>query len=286
MATFENTVRWTSSGLEAVHVAFRNSAGWCAGYANLTPANTNTGSGMRRIEGAELFGYALPEPTAEPIPGDNDVYDSFMYPSTEPLRVSFEAGGSDLTFQNDAEGLTAYSEGIYNFAPHGPALGNPKLALFLLTYLAHGKDAANLDQPGFETEIILSTRVTALGRDERRHQQNARTRYGVIINNSPYTAWGKTILSAHGTRYLKSQSLVTQYRMMLHTWIADGTATETTALDYTPPVSTVSEFKAWNGATGAALTISSVNLTTKKVTLSAAPAAGVPVVILYPVTSF
>jgi hypothetical protein len=286
MATLENVVRWTSSGLDAVHVAQRSSAGWISGYAGLTTSNTNQGSGMRRIEGAELFGYALQEPNALPILGDNAVYDTFMYPSADALRVFFEAGGSDLTFMQDTDGLTSYAEGIYNIAPHGSALTNPRSFVFLLTYLAHGKDANNIDQPGFETEIIISTRVTALGRDERRHQQNAKTRYGVTINNAAKLPWGKTTSATFGTTYVKSISLVTQYRMMLHTWIADGTATTTTALDYTPAVSTAADFKAWNANTGAALTISSVNTSAKTVTLASAPASGVPVVILYPVQSF
>lgn len=71
---------------------------------------------------------------------------------------------------------------------------------------------------------------------------------------------------------------------MFHVWIADNSAVETTALDYTP--TTAAQTKAWNGTTGGALTVSSINTGTKKVTLSAAPASGVPVVIMYQTASF
>lgn len=286
MAALDNTVRWTSAGLEAVHVAYRNASGWIAGFSNLTVTNTNTGSGMRRLEGAELFPGVVSEPDTKPIPGDDAVYDSFEFASPNPQSGILEAGGKDFTLENAFEGMTAYSEGIYNILGRGDTLANPGTFIFLLTRQAHGKDSTSLDQPGFETEIVLSTRVRALSDEVRRHQEVGKMRYNVTMNNSRLLPWGESTTTAMGVASRRSIVIVSLYRLMLHVWVADGTATTTSAFDYTPAISTAAYTKAWNGLTGADLTVTSVSTANKTVTLSGAPTSGVPVVILYPVLSF
>lgn len=67
----------------------------------------------------------------------------------------------------------------------------------------------------------------------------------------------------------------------MHTFIGDGSKSGF-FLNYTPSSDqTGYAIKAWNANTGAAVTISSVDVGSKKVTLSAIPAAGVPIVVLY-----
>lgn len=71
------------------------------------------------------------------------------------------------------------------------------------------------------------------------------------------------------------------YPLTMHTFLGDG-ATSSFYLNYTPASdATGYAIKAWNANTGVAVTLSSVVPGTKRVTLSSAPAAGVPIVVLY-----
>lgn len=280
MANMENQVKWTAAGLDAIHVAYRNAA-IMAGYSNLNAASTpNTGSGMRKLVGAQTAPFGIPDTVDKVILGDDLAIDTFSFAPTDPLKGILELGMDDNTFNKDAEGVNVKAVGIYNFYGRGDSIVNPGNFMFLLTRQAHGDDGTS----GWENELVVNTRVKPLHSESRAHQLEGSFRHSVNFNQANKTPWGETMLAAFGTGYRRSITWASLYRSMLHVWIADGAAVVTTALDYTPI--DAASTKAFNGATGAALTVSSVNTSTKIVTLSAAPATGVPVVILYQTGSF
>lgn len=284
MANFDNQVLWTAAGLDAIHVAKMRSSLF-AGYSGLSAASTpNTGSGMRRLLGAQTAPFALPANVKKAIPGDDTIVDTFTFGSAEPSSGVLLLGIRDNDFDVAAEGTTANTVGIYDFYGTGDTIANPEVWMFLLTKQAHSKDSGSTDAAGWVNELWLSCKVQPLGEEQWAHQAENNFRYDTTFNQATKTPWGVSTTTAFGTAYRRAIRWGSLYRSMLHVWIADNSAVETTALDYTPI--DAASTKAWNGTTGAALTVSSVNTSTKKPTLSAAPASGVPVVMLYQTASF
>lgn len=281
MAAFDNSSLWTAAGLDAIHVAYRNTNGYMAGFSNLSSTSTpNTGSGMRRLKAAQTVPFSLPETQNKPILGDDTVFDSFMFGASDVLGGILEVGQDDNVFNVAADGTVSKAVGIYTFYGSGDTIVNPGTFMFLLTRQAHESGIS-----GWENELYMNCRVKALGSDQKAHQAEGKFRYSVNFNNSDKMPWTETISAAFSAVYRRSMKWASLYRSMLHIWIADGSAAVTTALDYTPV--DAASTKAFNASTGAALTVSSVNMGAKTVTLSAAPTpSGTPIIVLYQTPSF
>lgn len=281
MAAFDNASLWDAAGLDAIHVAYRNTLGYMAGFGNLNAASThNTGSGMRRLLMAQSAPLAIPEPVEKPINGDDINYDTFFFGSADPQSGLLEVGQDDNAFSIAADGTTAKAVGIYSFYGQGDSIANPGNFMFLLTRQAH----ENAQSAGFENELFLNCRVKALGSDNRQFQTEAKFRYKVSFNQSAKLPWAEAISSAMGVSYRRSIKWASLYRCMFHIWIADGSASTTTAFDYAPV--DAASTKAWRADTGAALTVNSVSVGGKTATLSAAPPDTTPVILLYQTLSF
>lgn len=284
MAAFDNAVKWTAAGLDAVHCARRMGTGLIGGYAGLSAASTPlTGSGMRRLLGAQTAPFGLAENPVKPILGDDIVIDDFMFGMADVQRGILVLGAEDNTFNIDAAGTTKKTVGVYDFYGSGDSIANPTAWMFLLTRQAHGKDSGNDGEQGWENELVLSAGVQPLRGETKAHQAEGSFRQSVTMRQATKTPWGELISAAFGTQYRKSIVWGSLKRCMFHIWIADGTA-DSFVVDYEPDVAATT--KAWNGTTGAALTVSSVTPATKTIALSAAPASGVPVISLYQTPTF
>jgi len=274
-----NEVKWTAGGLDGVHVGCRGASGFMAGFSNLTAASVGLGSGMRKIP-AKTAPLPIPPPVVKPVLADDGVLDNFTYASADPNQGILEVSTFDKTIENAVEGKTSVAVGIYTFSGRGGAIGNPQKMMVLLTRQAHSLDSGSA-VAGFENELVLDVSMKPFGDESKAHQGDANNRIQCTFNDAPLTFWGALMSGGSVFSIAKQMSVVwfSQYRSMLHLFVGDGSLAETTALDYTPV--DAASTKAWNFATGAALTVSSVNTTTKTVTLSAAPASGVLVAILY-----
>lgn len=284
MADFDNAVKWTAGGLDAIHVAQRMGTGLFGGYAGLTAASTpGTGSGMRKLLGAQTAPFGTSETPVKPILGDDIVIDSFQFGLADVSRAMLILGANDGTFDNDAAGVSKKTVGVYDFYGQGDSIANPKSWMFLLTRQAHGKDSGNDGIAGWENELVLATQVQPLKSESKAHQAEGSFRQSVLFNQATKTYWGETCQSAFGTVYRKSIIWASRLRCMIHVFIGDGTE-DTFVMDYTPDV--VATTKAWNGTTAGALTVSTVTPSTKEVVLSAAPGSGVPIIFLYQTPAF
>ena len=281
MAAWDNASKWTRIGLDAVHVAYRNSStGHFAGFSNLSTSSTpNTGSGARHLYAAQVTPTTIPAKVVKTIQGDDKAYESFLFASAEAASGQLEFGQTDMVFSAAAEGTSGFTAGVYTLYGSGDSIANPGGFMFIITRTAKENGVG-----GFETEVIMSTRVDPIGDEDRSFQKEGKDRYTITYADSLYTPWGATSTAAWGVSARKSVLFGSLYRAMFHIWVADGSASTTTALDYTPISATTT--KAYNGTTGAALTVSSVNTGVKTVTLSAAPASGVPVIVWYQTASF
>lgn len=282
--TIHNSTKWTRGGLDAIHVSYVGSGGFLAGWSNLTAASTNTGSGMRRLSAAQTAPFGIKEPVVKNILGDNGVFDTFTWASTDTNQGILEVGANDETFGLGTDGLTAKTVGIYTFYPTGGSVANPGTFAFLLTRDAHGQDSATAGSSGWENELIFYTKVKDLGDEDRAHQKEGKSRYLVTFNEARYLPFGTTSTTEFSVYSRQSMIWPSDKRSMCHCWVADGTATATTALDYTPDTATTT--KAWDFTAGTALTVSSINTSTKVVTLSAAPTSGHIIFIIYQTASF
>ncbi len=283
MAGLDNGVLWTAAGLDAIHTAYRGAGGYMAGFANLGSTSTpNTGSGMRRLVGAQTMPYAIPEAVTKAILGDDSQIDTFQFGNADVQKGILETGVNDGAFDMAADGISKLTVGIYDFFGLGDTIGNPALFMFLLTRQAHLSPDGT---PGWENEMVLSSRVKAIGDEARGHQKEGKARWDCAFNNSNVTPWKQTNQAAFGIPMRRSIRFTSTYRSMFHIWISDGVATTTTPLDYAPV--DAPSTKAWQIDTAAPVTVSSVSVGGKTVTFSAVVTpTGTPVVILYQTPSF
>lgn len=281
-----NDVKWTAAGLDAIHAGYRGSGGNMAGFSNLTAASVGLLSGMRRLKAAKTAPVPIAAPVIKPILGDDGVYDSYLFASADPNQGVLELSQFDVAFENAVQGTTsATAVGDYTWAGRGGSIGNPANMMYLLTRQAHSFDSGS-GVAGFENELVLNAQTTPLYDESKAHQQEGNNRYQITFNEVSKTFRGTTMSAAAVYSIERRQSEVwfSQYRSMIALFVGDGALTETPALDYAPVSAATT--KAFLFSTGAALTVSSVNTTTKTVTLSAAPASGALVVIVYQVLTF
>lgn len=270
--------------MDAVHVSYRGSGGYLAGIANLASTATNTGSGMRRLTGAQTAPFGMKDPVVKNILGDDGVLDTFTFASADANQGTLELGAHDGTFDLAAEGVTAKTVGVYTYYPRGGSIANPGTFMFLLTRQSHGLDSVTLGSSGWENELVFYTKVKTIGDEDRAHQKEGKARHLVTFNETTVLPFGTTSTVDFGVYSRQSMVFSTDKRAMFHCWVADGIAAETTALDYTPDTATTT--KAFNFTLGTALTVSSINTGTKKVTLSAVPLVNNIILIQYQTASF
>lgn len=264
-----NITEWTAAGFDSAHVAYRNSSGFFVGYANLTAANADTVSGMRKLRGAFAAPYAIPEPNRVGVLGDNTRLSTFEFASSDETAFIYESGVADLVFEGAAQGSAVKTEGEWDFGIRGASTFTRGNFIWLLTRDAQNQESGS-GSPGFENLLLMNTLVTPIGDDTFSHQAEGGSRYSVTINRaSTNPRTGDTIALDFTLSDATSLHWFSQYRTMLDCWIADGVEDDFEA-SYVP-ISTAKS-KAWNLTTNTALTVSTVNTTTRNVALSAAPA--------------
>lgn len=280
-----NATKFTVAGADALHVAYRNNTGHFAGAANLGTASTpNTGSGARKLIGVQTFPAQILEPNNVAIPGDDGKVDTFQFENADVNQAIIELGVEDAAAADMFEGTTVLAVGDWNIYGRGGSIVNPGNFMFILTRQGHAYDSGSPATSGFVTEVWLNAQIKPLASDGRQGQTEGKSRLNATFNDSNVTPWVQTMVAAFTATKRTFIVLHSLARMAFHIWIADGAAAVTTALDYTPI--TAARTKAWNGTTGAALTVSSINTSTKLVTLSAVPLTGVPVILAYETAAF
>lgn len=279
----ENVINWQAAGLDAIHVAYRGSSGYMAGWANLAAADEGEGSGMRRLWLAQTIPMPLPEPIRRTNFGDNTRGKTFTFENPELNNALLQLGTFDIDAENAFEGTTAYELGDWTFRGRGGNKGNPGSFMLLVTREADSDDTGN-EGPGFENQIVFNNEIAALGQEQKAHQELGPNRYSITPDYSSVLPWGVAMSTAFGTSRRLDTTWFSQKRAMMYVFVGDGTVDDI-VVDYVP-VSDVAKIKAFNALTGAALTVSAVTPGTKTITLSAAPTAGVVVVLIYECESF
>jgi len=278
-----NITEWAAAGLAAIHVSKRGSGGYLAGFGGLTVANTDTASGMRRLRGAQVAPFAIPEPDKIPIDGDNSRITTFQFGSNADNAFVIEMGITDTTFEAAAQGSTVYTLGDWDMSARGPSNPNPVDMIFLLTRNAESQEVASQGDAGWENLLLPSTNVMPLGDDRFASREEGGSRYSVIADPALVTPWGATMLATFGLSDGISATWFSENPCVMHCWVSDGTEDDF-EVDYTPV--SVAKTKVFDYTASAALTVSGINAGTKNVALSAPPATGHVCVCIYECTGF
>lgn len=278
-----NISQFVAQGLDAVHVAFRNSSGWISGFADLAVTATNTGSGMRRMWGSLSAPIALPQREARPVRGDNGVIAQFLRDPGNPNAYLLELSVLDLDIEAALQGSTVYTLGEWDFGLMGMSQPTDRDTVLLLQRRAQSYEQASLNAPGWQNLIVLSNRLNGIDDDQFADDEVGGTRYNGVANRVNKVPWGAGLNSPFGKSDGITMKNFSDNPLMLHTWISDGTLTAI-VVDYTPI--SVAKTKAFNAITGAALTVNAVTPGTKTVTLSASVTAQTPVVVVYEHTGY
>lgn len=278
-----NTIKFTAAGLDAIHAAYRGSSGYMAGWSNLTSASTaGTGSGMRRLIGAQDFPIAPQDTNSVVVNGDDGIMGTFLFESTNAITGTMSLGVKDITFSAAVRGETNLAVGEWTATFEDGAPTSQPALMYLVTRRALDEDSGTTGVARFQNTLWMNVATVDLG-SAYSHQAAAKYDYKLTCNKSDYTPFGTTVASSSGSTYKASMTWVSTNRTMFHCWVSDGTATAIT-VDYTP-VSTAKS-KAYKISDGSALTVSSVNTSAKTITLSASPPSGTVVVVWYECSAF
>jgi hypothetical protein len=270
-----NITQWAAGGLSAIQVGARGPNGYFTGFANLTTADEGETSGMHRIRGS--VSAASPTSGINRIRnrGENGWVATRLFQSEPPdFTLGFEA--QDLDAEVALSGGQLYTLGELTMILRGQSLPDLQDTVTLLTREATSLEAAATGE-GYANLLILSSKYRGVPGNSEWQAVNAFELQGTAdpVLLSP---WGAALEAAFGKSDGTTIEFFSTYPVTLDCFIGDNTIDDI-PLTYTP-ISTA-KTHAFRQDTGAALTVSAVNTPADTVTVSAAPSAGLPVLILY-----
>jgi hypothetical protein len=270
--------RNTFAGLDGLYVSFLNSAGLMSGFSNISA--TPSASGLRKIKAAQKLPSALQTPNKKYIKGDDSIHDTFQFAADTLPTGTVEVGETDLTLDAAAQSSTNWTLGNWQQAIYG--ISNPSFAnMMLLSHQqSHSQDLANPGQAGFMNILYPNTQLLPMGEDDPAYQQEGKNQYSVSFLPFLVHPTGSSLTTNFGVTDGLKIKWWSRYRTMFYAAIMAGSVA-TITLDNTP-VDTAS-IKAFQTSAGVTtqLTVSSVNTSTRVVTLSTSPTAGDLVVVIY-----
>lgn len=269
----------TFAGLDGIYTGFVNSNGLFIGFAKVDAAGES--SGLRRIKAAQTLPSALSQPQRKFIPGDDTIYDQFIFGPNELPGGDLEVGATDLALDAAAQGSTVWTLGNWDMGIYGislPTFGN---LLILGHQQAHNKDAGGSGS-GFKNMLYPTAQLLPLGGDNPAHQAEGKNRYTATF--SPFTKFPMGQL-LDSTNFTVVDGIRVEWYSTYRCWLfakqfAGGDAN--IVLDKTPiDAASTKVGLTTSGGSFSLATISSVTPGTKTVVLSAAPAADTIGVVLY-----
>lgn len=271
--------RNTFAGLDGVYTSFINSSGLMNGFSNISA--TAAASGMRKIKAAQTLPSALPAPNRKYIKGDDRPVDQFLFTADTLPGGNLEFGETDLTLDAAAQNSTNWTLGNWQQAIYG--ISSPSFAnmMLLAHQQSHSQDLANPGQAGFMNLLWPSVQLLPLGEDNPNYQGEGKSIYGATFLPFLVHPTGSVLSTNFGVTDGIRIKWWSKYRTLFYCRIGDGTWT-TMTLDNKPvDVASTQVFGTTTGGTLSTKTVSSVVPSTRIVTLSAAPASGEVVVVMY-----
>lgn len=260
--------RWASQGLHSIQVSGVGDEGFIAGFGNLTAADTGDSSAARLLIGGVSAPAPLPPSNRVQNRGRDGYIASRLFVGAQnDLNYGFEDFDGDLSaFLNKDTILTV---GEWDIIPEGGQIDFQNTA-WLVARHATSKDPDTDGMEGYENSLSLSVS----GRVAPGNMEwQAVGSFNVEATASPVqkVPSGETALAKHGKQTIYAWRWFSEYPCAMTCFVADGTEDEIT-VGFTPI--TTAKSKVWDFTTGTQLTVSSVNTSTDKLVLSAAPTTG------------
>lgn len=270
--------RNTFAGLDGLYVSFLNSAGLMSGFSNIS--STPSASGLRKMRAVQKLPSALQTPNKKYIKGDDGIQDTFQFAADTLPTGTIELGETDLSLDAAAQSSTNWTLGNWQQAIYG--ISNPSFTnMMLLSHQqSHSQDTANPGQAGFLNILYPNTQLLPMGEDDPAYQQEGKNQYSVSFLPFLIHPLGAALTANFAVTDGIKIKWWSRYRTMFYAAIMPG-ATATITLDNTPvDAASIKAFGNLSG-TNTQLTVSSVNTSTRVVTLSANVTIDTLVVVMY-----
>lgn len=182
------------AGFDSLQWSYRSTTGYMTGIANLTAANTDTGSNMGRVKGTLNANITLPQPTAVNILGDDTRLSVYQFDSAEPIVFEMELSVHDFAFLTGTHSVDAVTEQAEVMLPFGLTGATYNGLILLFTSKAKSMDTATLNSAGYSHVLLFNCEVVDLGAPFA-HQTGNNRRFRVTANTSTYLPDGRTVAS-------------------------------------------------------------------------------------------
>ena len=273
-----NIGQWSPAGLAALQIGARGSTGYFAGYGNLVAADEGEASAMRRVRGAITAANPVPDITRVRNRGDDGYVATHLF-EAEPPEFALEFESFDIETESFLTGSDVAAIGEWDIAGRGQGIPILQDTIVLAARQAESEEAGQTGN-GYDNLLILSSKFRPTPGDFAWQAVGTQVLNGAA-DRTTLLPWGATITSLIGQSDAMTLEWFSEYPCTMVCFIGDGT---TVAIPTTYSPITVAKTKFWNFATGAALTVSSVNAGAQTATVSAAPAAGAIIVGLLEVS--
>lgn len=269
-----NINSFAGTGLHSAQVGGLMTNGAQAGFGNLTLASVGLASNMRLLNGVVAAPSPLPQSTHVRNRGeDSYISDQIFDAAPNNFNIGFEAYDGVLSGFLNKE--TVVTLGEWNlFGEGGPV--DFQNASWLFSRRATSQDVGTTES-GYENLLVLSSggRLEPGNMDWQAIGSILAVALAQPVTVTPF---GTTVLSQFGKASIYTMRWFSDFPCSICAFVGNAVIVAI-PLGFTPV--TAAKTKAYNFLTGAALTVSSISTGAKTATLSAAPASGVPVVVVY-----
>lgn len=271
----------TGAGFDSVQFSRRSSAGYATGRAGLTSANTTVYSEAYRLIGANASEITLGEPVVVTNKGDDQPIAQFQFNPTTLPSFGLTTVSQDFTFNNMVSSLSNKTLGgatINAGTPNGIDLNQ---VITLYTRQAQSLESATSGDAQYEHFLFLNSQVRKVGNPLSFQSEGSYT-HTVTASNAKRTAWGETLPTAFtGLAQTPLLYMTSQYRMTFGAFVGDNADVAFDVLQTPVGASNAWAFKESASGSNSFSSATISDITSKTVTLSAAPASGAFVIIFY-----
>lgn len=279
--------RVIASGSKYNQIFFYDSNGRLTGSTTSAPSTGATGSPAYHIKGWKTGSPTINEPDTEVITGDDTKLGEFTYDSIDARQFTVDVAIRDLTLLSRVIGVNLETLGEIRMSAMDTIDADIVNVGLIIQGPAKKYDSGSVGVAAWEGEMVPLATARFQGRVSYTEREGGVYRFSVAPQTADKKPWGISIQDSNvgtsGATYLPFSA---ENPIALHTFRGDNSTTAFTVQHV--PISVAKTYAVTRIVGGGALeaTVSTVNTSTKAVTLSAAPATNAEVHILYEFSSF
>ena len=279
--------RVIASGSKYNQIFFYDSNGRLTGSTTTAPSTGATGSPAYHIKGWKSGAPTINEPDAEVITGDDTKLGEFTYDSIDARQFTIDVAIRDLTLLSRLIGVNLETHGEIRMTAIDTVDADIINVGFILQGPAKKYDSGSVGVAAWEGIIVPLATARFMGRVSFTEREGAVYRFSVAPQTADKKPWGITIqdsnVGSSGATYLPFSA---ENPIALHTFRGDNSTTAFTFQHVQISVAKTYAVERIVGGGALEKTVSSVNTSTKAVTVSGAPATSAELHILYELSSF